>query len=127
MIRVLVFSAVAVLLFVSPALADINGPARVIDGDTIDIAGESIRLHGIDAPENAQTCIADGVTWPCGKRATAALVEFIDGAPVSCREQEVLHIEVPMTSGCFMQCRVLDDSSLLSVIASRLPIREILP
>jgi endonuclease YncB( thermonuclease family) len=27
------------------------GPARVIDGDTIDIAGARIRLHGIDAPE----------------------------------------------------------------------------
>ena len=29
----------AMLLVASPALADITGPARVIDGDTIDIAG----------------------------------------------------------------------------------------
>ncbi|MCZ6859047.1 MAG: hypothetical protein O7I42_01980 [Alphaproteobacteria bacterium] len=27
-----------------PTLADITGPARIIDGDTIDITGERIRL-----------------------------------------------------------------------------------
>ena len=75
---------VAVLLtWPAVALADITGPARIIDGDTIDIAGERIRLHGIDAPEAAQTCVADGVTWPCGQSATAALVEFIGGAAVT--------------------------------------------
>ena len=35
----------------APALADIIGKPRVIDGDTIEIAGQRIRLHGIDAPE----------------------------------------------------------------------------
>ena len=29
------------------ALADIAGPARVIDGDTIEIFGQRIRLHGV--------------------------------------------------------------------------------
>ena len=57
------FPLILALLFVAaPALADITGPARVIAGDTIDIDGERIRLHGIHAPEAAQTCVADGVT-----------------------------------------------------------------
>lgn len=33
------------------ALADITGKPRIIDGDTIEIGGARIRLHGIDAPE----------------------------------------------------------------------------
>ncbi len=41
------------LLWPTPARADITGKPRVIDGDTIEIAGERIRLHGIDAPESA--------------------------------------------------------------------------
>jgi len=48
----------AAIFFLFPfvAMADITGPARVIDGDTIAIGGERIRLHGIDAPEMKQTC-----------------------------------------------------------------------
>ena len=37
----------AMLLITAPVLADITGPARVIDGDTIEIDGARIRLHGI--------------------------------------------------------------------------------
>ncbi len=51
------------LLTLSPAVAlaseVITGPARVVDGDTLEIAGERIRLHGIDAPETNQTCWDD--------------------------------------------------------------------
>ena len=43
--------AAAVILWPILALGEITGPARVIDGDTIEVAGEHIRLHGIDAPE----------------------------------------------------------------------------
>ena len=87
MARALILGLVAALVSASPVLADITGTARVIDGDTIDVAGERIRLHGIDAPEARQTCIADERVWQCGKRATAALAAFIGGAPVSCRAQ----------------------------------------
>ncbi len=31
------------------ALADIAGPAKMIDGDTIEVAGQRLRLHGIGA------------------------------------------------------------------------------
>ncbi len=46
----------SVLMFPSLAIADVSGPARVVDGDTIWIGETKIRLHGIDAPEMKQTC-----------------------------------------------------------------------
>jgi len=41
----------------------------VIDGDTLEIHGQRIRLHGIDAPESRQLCRLDGKPWQCGKDA----------------------------------------------------------
>ena len=43
------------------------------DGDTVRLAGERVRLHGIDAPESKQTCVAGGRRWRCGSEATRAL------------------------------------------------------
>ncbi len=40
------------LLVKSVYAGSISGPARVIDGDGLEINGESIRLFGIDAPES---------------------------------------------------------------------------
>jgi endonuclease YncB( thermonuclease family) len=45
----------------------------VIDGDTIEVYGQRIRLHGIDAPESRQLCRLDGKPWQCGKNAANAL------------------------------------------------------
>ena len=69
------------------AAADISGPVRVIDGDTLDVAGGRVRLLGVDAPEGKQSCTRDGVPWLCGQEAGKALREWIAGAPVSCIEQ----------------------------------------
>ena len=62
------------------------GRARVIDGDTIDIAGTRIRLEDIDAPEANQTCVdSRGQAWPCGKTATDELRAHIGGREVNCK------------------------------------------
>lgn len=82
--------ATAILLLVSPALAQtITGPARVIDGDTLDIAGQRIRLHGIDAPESKQWCRYGMAEIECGKEATKAMRRLIAGKPISCHERDI--------------------------------------
>ncbi len=70
---------------VTPALADVAGVAVIIDGDTIDIAGERIRLHGIDAPESRQSCSVNGSDWRCGESATLALAHEASGRTVVCK------------------------------------------
>ncbi|AFL52470.1 succinoglycan biosynthesis protein ExoI [Sinorhizobium fredii] len=58
----------------------------MIDGDTIKISGERIRLHGVDAPESWQTCEdGDGGNYRCGKEAAFALDRFIAASrPTRC-------------------------------------------
>ena len=63
------------------------GRASVIDGDTIEVHGERIRLTGIDAPESSQNCTdASGRLWPCGRRAAFALADLVGAAPVECEQ-----------------------------------------
>ena len=63
---------------------DIAGAARVVDGDTLEVRGEKLRLQGIDAPEMAQTCEAHGQPVACGKLAAAHLDELIGSVPLTC-------------------------------------------
>lgn len=62
----------------------IAGQASVIDGDTIEIHGERIRLTGFDTPEGGQLCYKDGKPWRCGQTAAIALDKIIARSPVTC-------------------------------------------
>ncbi len=73
------------LLSAVPAAAQITGPARVIDGDTVEVRGLHIRLHGVDAPEADQRCDSDrGVPYDCGVAATRELARLVEGRPLTC-------------------------------------------
>ena len=69
---------------------DLVGPATIVDGDTIAIAGVRVRLEGIDAPETGQTCgTADAGQWPCGLVASRALVALVEGQSIACQRRGV--------------------------------------
>jgi endonuclease YncB( thermonuclease family) len=74
---------VAILTFGRRA-APLAGPAKVIDGDTIVVAGELVRLHGIDAPELDQTFWWRGQHILCGTMALAALEALTAGVKLRC-------------------------------------------
>lgn len=80
-----VVGAACLAMAVKPATADVSGVAVIIDGDTIDIAGKRIRLHGIDAPESRQNCSLNGYDWRCGESATLALKHEASGRTVVCK------------------------------------------
>lgn len=60
-------------------------PAKVIDGDSIEIGNRSIRLMGIDAPEYKQYCKNhQQKKYPCGKKATEHLRNLINNQNIRC-------------------------------------------
>lgn len=68
---------------------DISGSARAMDGDSLDMAGIVVRLHGVDAPELNQTCAHEGQSWACGKEASAKLAQLVNGAEMRCEQRDV--------------------------------------
>ncbi|MEM1314937.1 MAG: hypothetical protein AAGI51_10310 [Pseudomonadota bacterium] len=71
----------------APALgaAPLEGPARVVDGDTLRLGGERVRLEAIDAPERDRRCEdAVGRAYARGRAATEALRRLIRGRTVRC-------------------------------------------
>ena len=73
----------------SAAQRTVAGPAEVIDGDSLLVGGVRIRILDVDAPESGQFCFAKGESvdqgaWHCGRRAAAALSDWIGAQEVSC-------------------------------------------
>jgi endonuclease YncB( thermonuclease family) len=68
---------------------NVRGVASIVDGDTLDIGEERVRLEGIDTPEPAQKCLrGDGTSWPCGAAATKRLRQLVGSVPVECKGSE---------------------------------------
>ena len=78
--------ALVALAIALPAHAEtITGKARIIDGDTIKVAGTRIRLESIDAPERGQECQDRlGQVYDRGATAVRTLVDLTKGQTVNC-------------------------------------------
>ena len=78
----------------SEEIKEISGNAQIIDGDTIKINSNKIRLYGIDAPEFNQLCKKPYLTififafnkdYQCGKISTEKLKKKINGKLIKCK------------------------------------------
>jgi endonuclease YncB( thermonuclease family) len=65
----------------------VQGRAKVISGDTLAVAGQRIRLHGIDAPEFGQPCHWPNKTIDCGNISRTGLLDLIAPVEISCRRR----------------------------------------
>ena len=68
---------------------NIIGMAHIIDGDTIHIGKNKIRLHAIDAPEINQTCKIKEKTWNCGLESSKALEKLIAKKEIKCMVNDI--------------------------------------
>lgn len=58
---------------------------QVMDGDTLRLGDQKIRLWGADALERTQTCVnRQARTWACGEAARAALADAVMSKTITC-------------------------------------------
>ncbi len=83
------------------ALTDPAGAVEVVDGDTLTIGGQRVRLFGIDAPETGQHCATKHQKpFDCGRLAARALRLFLGGAKVRCKARGELS-DGTLVAQCF--------------------------
>jgi endonuclease YncB( thermonuclease family) len=63
---------------------DLIGRVSVVDGDTLEMRGERIRLWGVDAFESRQLCDRPSGQYRCGQVGANALDTWLGGRVVSC-------------------------------------------
>lgn len=79
-INALVFCVLA-----GSASADVKGRIDVVDGDTFKVGKETVRLFGIDAPEQDQSCQSpEGANWACGAWVSGQVRERYQGKWAVC-------------------------------------------
>ncbi len=72
---------VILLLLTNAAFASV----KVVDGDSLEIDSERIRMDGIDAPEFFQTCRnGNNEDYNCGQEALAHLQKLIGKKDIKC-------------------------------------------
>ena len=97
--KIIYFILLIVFFFKTNSYSEeIIGYAKVIDGDTIRITGNKIRLYGIDAPEKNQICskpwlslnvITFNKDYECGLKTTSLLKKFVKNEILICKKKSV--------------------------------------
>jgi endonuclease YncB( thermonuclease family) len=64
------------------------GRSSVVDGDTIEIHDQRIRIWGVDAPESRQFCSIGTKPWRCGRDAAIALSDWLGARVVACKGRD---------------------------------------
>lgn len=97
------------------ALEILEGPvSKFVDGDTILIGGENIRMKGIDAPEFSQSCKNEsGKGYACGKESLNALKQLVGNSTVRCEFTERGTYGRPLST-CFIGNRDLNREMVLN-------------
>src|SRR5262245_6391986 len=121
---VVLIGVVAALYLISlfqPPREDVRltGRARIVDGDTIEVAGQRVRIFGIDAPEQDQTCErTGGGIWNCGMEATRLLRQIAGSQIVDCRVRAT-----DVYDRAVARCRVGDEDLGRAMVRSGFAIR----
>lgn len=71
-----------------PFPGELAGYGRPVDGDSLFVGRDEVRLKGIDAPEGRQSCTRGGASWACGNAARDELTGLIGRDEVICRVVE---------------------------------------
>lgn len=103
-------------------MALVAGAARaadlvVKDGDTLQLAGTTFKLDGVDAPEYDQNCVDDHADpWACGVDARDRLVELIGNRAVTCEDLGPSPAYAKWRAGL---CRIEGESDSLNAMVVR--------
>lgn len=93
MLRKVNAALVSLCLLILPlpsAAESFSGRIDVVDGDTIRVAGRTVRLHGLDAPEQEQSCErAQGAHWACGAWVTGRVQDAFEGRKARCEAVDI--------------------------------------
>lgn len=66
----------------------ISGRAGIVDGDTLRIGRQEIRIWGIDAPDAGRACRRPQGAWDCSRATIVAMANLIAGRTVRCEGSE---------------------------------------
>ena len=93
---------------------EINGKARIVDGDTVEINNNMIRLLGIDAFEIKQECFKkDNTKYKCGEQSALILTAMTSGKPLSCTAEKKDRYKRWLAT-CYIEKRDINQNMVLS-------------